>query len=162
MQTYRDFRPSKHDTAGLGLEDRQDWIVVPCSQTRDSNTYERSNFDSAVRILSFDDRPGHQTEFEVHRFGHWGPGWFEIILVHPDHAAIVASIEDKLENYPLLDEDHHSELQFTEALEAWRHTPLRERVQLARKFRFHIMAARRDELPETDGSEIIPYLVDCC
>lgn len=56
MKTYREFRPTAYDTAGLGLEDRQDWIVVPCSQTRDSGSYERSNFEVAQRMPAPDPR----------------------------------------------------------------------------------------------------------
>lgn len=143
MKTYREFRPTAYDTAGLGLEDRQDWIVVPCSQTRDSGSYERSNFEVAQRMLR-----QIQGSYEVHRFGHWGPGWFKIILVHPAFAASVKRIADKLENYPILDDAHHSEMQFKEALDSWRRAPLRERVQLSKRFGFHLMAARHSEIPE--------------
>ena len=36
-QRYRDFRPTGLDPKGLGLADRQDWLVVPIIRTRDSS-----------------------------------------------------------------------------------------------------------------------------
>lgn len=51
------------------------------------------------------------SDFETHRFGHWGPGWIEIIVVRPGSAchreaqAIAAAVSD----YPVLDEHDYSE-----------------------------------------------------
>lgn len=51
------------------------------------------------------------SDFETHRFGHWGPGWFEIIVVRPGSAchreaqAIAAAVS----NYPVLDESDYCE-----------------------------------------------------
>lgn len=113
MKTYREFSPSQHDTRGLGLPNRQSWYVVPVAQNRDSPAYEVSNFRVALRML------GGELEdvVEVHRFGHWACGWFEIILISPDAEEKVLTareIESKLENYPLLDEDDVAELEYEE------------------------------------------------
>jgi len=58
---------------------------------------------------------------EVHRFGHWACGWFEIILVRPDtNAAKTAEeIEAALADYPILDECDHSEREMGAANETW-------------------------------------------
>lgn len=82
------------------IEDRNNWLVVPVGQNRDSGPFEQSNFAAALEILG-----GESESVEVHCFRHWGPGWFEVIIVRPDRAADVDDIEARLESYPLLDED---------------------------------------------------------
>jgi hypothetical protein len=82
MQTYSQYRPTGFDSRGLGLPDRQDWLVLPVIQTRDSGPLEQSNFASALKAVG-----GESETVEVHRFGHWGPGWFEIIIVAPGSEA---------------------------------------------------------------------------
>lgn len=62
---YKEFRPTQFDAKGLGLEDQQDWIVVPVSQNRDSGPFEESNFTSALKILG-----GESEDVEVHQFNH--------------------------------------------------------------------------------------------
>lgn len=99
MQTYRDFRPTKFDSH-IPLEDREDWLVVPVARNRDSEPYEESNFAAALKTLG-----GESDNVEVHRFGHWANGWFEIILASPTLATEVQDIQDSLDNYPILDED---------------------------------------------------------
>lgn len=115
LQRYGDYRPTGFDPRGLGLPDRQDWIVVPVGRTRDtSDPRSLSNWHSALRIL------GDESEtVEVHRFGHWGPGWFEIILVHPSREAEVEEIAGALANYPILDEDDASEREMEAQSEDW-------------------------------------------
>lgn len=103
---YADWAPTPHDIKGLGLPERQHWIVAPCLQTPDSGTLERANFQSQTAILD-----GADAEYETHRFGHWGPGWVEITLVDPASAAVVESIASALEDYPILDEHRLSELE---------------------------------------------------
>lgn len=114
MQTYAEYRPTGFDAAGLGLPGRQDWIVCPVIQTRDSGCLETSNFAAALEILG-----GECETVEVHRFGHWGPGWYEIILVSPERAAAVEDIAAALENCPALDEDDLSEREHNEYIESW-------------------------------------------
>jgi len=102
------------DLAGLGLKDRQDWIVVPVIQTRDSVSLEHSNF----RVV-LEDLGGESDTVEVHRFGHWGPGWFEIILVHPDLEGKVEEWESALADYPVASDSDYSEEQTQEEDDSW-------------------------------------------
>jgi hypothetical protein len=111
---YADFRPTSFD-GHLPVDDREDWIVVPCSRTRDSGVLDESNFASALAGLG-----GESGTVEVHRSGHWGPGWFEIILVDPARAAEVAEIEMALAGYPVLDGDDLSRREVKAEEEAWR------------------------------------------
>ena len=114
LVTYADFRPTSFDCAGLGLADKQAWVVVPCSRTRDSGTLAESNFHSALAMLG-----GESETIEVHRFGHWGPGWYEIIVAHPDRASEVEAIEAALANYPVLDDSDLSERECEAEGVAW-------------------------------------------
>jgi hypothetical protein len=155
MQTYSQFRPTGFDTKGLGLDDRQDWLVLPISQTRDSGTLDESNFAVAQRMLDDGD-----AEYEVHRFGHWGPGWFEIILVHPSHATLAETIH--VDDYPILDDSDYSEREYAAACKWWGQCGMRERVRLSKKYRFHLMACRRDEIPQDETGELVSYLADGC
>ena len=84
MESYGEFRPTAFDPKGLGLQEQQDWMVLPTYQTRDSEHLTKSNFEAALEMLG-----GEGDDVEVHRFGHWGPGWFEIIIVRPGTDALV-------------------------------------------------------------------------
>lgn len=111
MQTYRTFRPTAFDSAGLAGDRHgiNEFLVLPVSQTRDSGTLDRSNFRVALRELG-----GESDTVQVHRFGHWGPGWYELILIDPaDTAAVTTAeeIEASLADYPILSEDDHSSLE---------------------------------------------------
>ena len=120
LQTYSSFRPTAYDARGLACDDRQDWLVMGISRTRDSDTLERSNWEVALETLERVDPDGE--DHEVHRFGHWGPGWFEIVLLRPDSPACVESWEmtNAVAEYPILSEDHHSKLEEEEAESVWR------------------------------------------
>lgn len=117
LRPYREFRPTQFDSKGLALNDQQHWLVAPVSQTRDSGPLAQSNFDACLEALG-----GESDTVEVHRFGHWGPGWFEIIVIDPadtEKVEIAEDIERALENYPVLDDVDFSEREHSEANEVW-------------------------------------------
>lgn len=97
------------------LGEQQNWLVVPVSQTRDSGHLEKSNFEVACERIA-DASDWRKLQYEVHRFGHWGPGWYEIILVEPDTPcqSVAQSICDELNNYPVLDEDDWCKREYAE------------------------------------------------
>jgi hypothetical protein len=117
LPRYRDWAPTGFDTRGLNLPDRQDWLVCPCGQNRDSEPLDQSNFHAAQAILT-----AANVEHEVHSFGHWACGWVEIVLVHPDGAETLAGIVSRLADYPVLDEsdlsDRETEAEYAD-WEAW-------------------------------------------
>ena len=123
MQTYKNFAPTPFDHKGAFLPDQGDLLVAPVSRTRDSGPSEESNFDAALALLG-----GESDTVEVHRSGHWGPGWFEIILVNPDspQADTAREIESKLEDYPLLDEDDFSTREWEQATDGRTNRTLRQ------------------------------------
>jgi hypothetical protein len=113
MQRYKDWAPTKHDAKGLRCYDNQDWFVAPVIQTKISETRERSNFQVVLDDL---EKADTGEDVEVCSFNHWGPGWFEIILVRPDTVAATcaAEWEAALSDYPIADESHLAELEAEE------------------------------------------------
>lgn len=110
------WRPTQFDQPGLGSDGQEDWRVLPVSRNRDSGPLAESNFAVAQRIL---DDAG--AEYECHRFGHWGPGWFEILVIKPDTVGLTAagSIVAALDCYPVLDDDDHSEREMSAVQANW-------------------------------------------
>jgi len=152
LQRYSEFRPTPCDQAGLGLDDRQSWLVAPVSQTRDSGPLDQSNFSAALAMLG-----GEGDTVEVHRFGHWGPGWFEIVIVDPsdaDRVEILGQIAAALADYPILDEMDYSEREEDEATESWGFLSLSERIKLCSDNGISIFAARHDWYPRDDCGAI--------
>ena len=120
MDRYSDFRPTQFDH-NIDI-DRADWLVCPVTRNRDSGPLDESNWQAQIKALSEADGDECETDnWEIHRFGHWGCGWFEIAIVRPDSAAFRAAddIETALMNYPVLDEQDLSEREHQDALESW-------------------------------------------
>jgi hypothetical protein len=117
MKTYNKFSPTQFDARGLALPERQNWLVAPVAQTRDSDALDHANFDATLRALG-----GESETVEVHRFGHWGPGWFEIIIIDPADTTRVQcaqEIEGALSDYPIVDESLFSEYENEDCAETW-------------------------------------------
>jgi hypothetical protein len=117
MRPYREFAPTRFDVRGLNGE--REGIAdfgVFLSQTRDSDAYERSNFRIGLARLG-----GESESVQVHRFGHWACGWFEIIVVRAGTEAYRMA-EEMLERirdvYPLLDEEDATALEYEENTDA--------------------------------------------
>ena len=148
---YKDYQPTIFDHKGYHLPDRQGWLVAPVGQNRDSGTLARSNFRVVLADLG-----GESDNVEVHRFGHWGPGWFEIIIVDPSsHAsAQVYGWERALEDYPIASEDDHSELHWGEICEYWENASLSDRIEICKDAGISILKARHDYVPEVDDDDV--------
>jgi len=82
---------------------------------------------------------GESEDVQIHRFGHWANGWFEIVLVNPDKPELVKlaqELEDSLENYPVLDENDFSEREHEAANETWKNCYREKgRIEYIRKHR---------------------------
>lgn len=158
MQKYKEFQPTAFDSRGLNADGLGigDWWVAPVSQTRDSEALSRSNFACCLKELG-----GESETVQVHRFGHWGPGWYEIILIDPADEAKVTAAEDMesaLADYPVLDDEHFSQLEWNEAADCWQHMSTAERVQCLQRADQCIFAARRDEIPQDDSGRLFDLL----
>lgn len=89
-------------------------------QNRDSHALDRSNFRSALKEI------GGESEYEggvqVVREGHWACGWVEWIAIPVGPSVALAravEILERLEGYPVVNEDDLSELEQEEAEEVW-------------------------------------------
>lgn len=135
MKRYGDWAPTGFDAKGLNLPDRQDWLVVGIGHNRDSGVLDESNW--AVALESFKEEHCRPHTYEVHRFGHWGPGWFEIILVKPHTKAekVALELESALSDYPVLSDDELSDRANAEADRAWSHETTRTRLEYIRRHR---------------------------
>jgi len=138
MQRYDSFRPTPFDHH-LPIDGREHWIVAPVTQNRDSGCLDQSNFYSALMLLG-----GEQEDLvEVHRFGHWELGWYEIIIVHPSLREKVEAIVARLEDYPILDDKDLSEREYAAIDKAWSCMTLREKIEFATENGHSKFAARR-------------------
>ena len=115
VAVYSQFKPTGFDSH-IQLEGLEDWLVAPVSRNRDSGALEVSNFETSKAELN-----SKGLDYEIHRFGHWGPGWFEIILVDPTDKArtLLDDLERALENYPILDETDYSNREWIETVETF-------------------------------------------
>ena len=84
-----------------------DYYVGP-GRHRDSDIVANSNFDAALEMLGGEREPN----VIVEHASHWAVGWVDVILVHKNakkKVAILQEIMDKIEDYPVLDEDDWSQ-----------------------------------------------------
>ncbi len=135
---------------------------------RDSDSLARSNWIEARKILAraagLETVPQDDADSPVYdwRAGHWAVGWVEYLMVRPDAPAQVLeaaqSILNMLEDYPALNEDAWSELEFDEACETWAAMSVRDRADTLKRCGQNIFAARRAELPQDDDGSLMEYL----
>jgi hypothetical protein len=98
-------------------------------QHRDSDSLTRSNFICGLKALG-----GESETIRVIRESHWAVGWVEWIAIHESDAAALSAaseIAENLEDYPVVDEMHWSDLEYEEAAEFWNSLSPRDRVQMA-------------------------------
>lgn len=96
-------------------------------QHRDSDSVTRSNFACGLAALealpAFESPDDELTSRFVVRESHCLVGWCEWIAIHADDAEGIKAaeaMESKIESYPILDENHHSELENDEAQSVWK------------------------------------------
>lgn len=140
METYSKFKPTQFDYH-ITVDNQETWFVAPVSHNRDSGVLTRANWDAFVAMIG----PESEDAYQIHRFGHWGPGWFEIILINPANEKLVKignDAENALADYPVLDDELFSQMEMDEANEVWANCyDERERLKYIRKnrsqFDFH-------------------------
>ena len=149
MITYREFSPTPFDHAGAFLPERHEWFVAPVSITRDTDSGDRDMSNFRVLEKELDEMDPEFEDHENHSFNHWGPGWFEIILVRPgsDCCSRVEETERALEDYPVLDEEDLSEREHDSACRSWEWLSMKERMETCARQNVSVFAARRNDLP---------------
>jgi hypothetical protein len=107
----------------------EDYYSAGVGQSRDSDVLERSNFACMLRALG-----GETYTVRVVSESHWAVGWVEWIAIHKaDNAALTIANDmvERLNEYPILDEDHYSELEWNESADYWDSLSPRAKVELA-------------------------------
>lgn len=125
-------------------------------QHRDSDSVARSNFEVGLRELG-----GESETVIVVRERHWAVGWVEWVAIHESDEAAVQAADEMLcalSDYPVLSDEHLSELEWNEASEYWERMSVRERVDYCQRAELSIFAARRDYLPEDPSGHLFELL----
>lgn len=126
--------PSGWDSLGnyAGEIPGPEWLCL-LTRNRDSDCLTESNFRSALRELG-----GESDNVTVDRFGHWACGWWESLSVRAgtkEHA-LAEEIAERLDGYPVVDEDDFSELEQETADQVWRDCYTeRDRIEYIREHR---------------------------
>ena len=151
-----------------------DWLLL--SRHRESDTVSESNWEVALRkiatlgVLGFPTDGEERDEYGridprstgwsyVFRASHPLVGWVEYLLIREDAPAELIKlgheIDEKLQAYPILDENHHSELEFNQIYDWWAGESLSCRIQLCAEAGDSIFAARRiNDIPEATFDRI--------
>ena len=131
--------------ADFGEVNRREYYVA-LGRHRDSDTLTESNWRVLLKMLG-----GESETVLIIRDSHWAVGWVEAIYIHESDTArceIADRQLQRLEDYPVLDEEDWSALQWDLACEYWQRASVRERVDWCQRYRVSVFAARRDEVPE--------------
>lgn len=111
FETIQDLLDSKDHTwtraSNYSGPDFEAFVMTGISRSRDSDTLTESNFHVLLDTLG-----GESKTVEVHRFGHWGCGWFETIVVSRKAKKKLEILKDclnALADYPVLDDSDYSE-----------------------------------------------------
>lgn len=112
-------------------EDFSAYLVL-LGRHRDPPILDNVNFDAALEELG-----GESKTVLVERASHWAVGWVETILIDPsnkDSVEVGEGIEERLANYPVLDEQELSRREWEAMTEYWdKLASMRERVELAKE-----------------------------
>lgn len=125
-------------------------------QNRDSDSLSRSNFMCALDAIG-----GESDTVTVVRESHWAVGWVEWIAIHESDLTAIdkaQAILNALDDYPVVNEDHWSELEWNEASEYWERMSVRERAEYCKRAEVSIFAARRDYMPSDDTGALLELL----
>ena len=168
MSTLRHWKPGFGATAWDNASnymgaDLSHMLCAPCTTHRDAGTLQRSNWEVQLRTLRELD-PDEELH-EVHEFNNWAVGWTACCLIAPQALALRLEAErmaHKIGNYPILDEDHHSELEWTEVADYWEQCSVSERLDYIQRANSGIspFAARHAWIPQDDNGTLFEYLRD--
>lgn len=107
--------------------DRPDWFLV-FATTRDADTLGQSNWRSFLRLLGGTGTEGRKgsevvTEgVEIEEASHWACGWVQYLIVSPDAVELLKKAreaKERLDGYPVLDEDDWTALEDEERQTCW-------------------------------------------
>lgn len=91
-------------------------MLCAYGKNRDSDHLQESNFDAFLSALG-----GEGENVAIVRIGHWACGWCEYIGVREGtpEAEIAEQLREKLEDYPILNEEDFSNREWADYAEGW-------------------------------------------
>lgn len=117
------------------------YYIAPVGITRDSGTLDRSNWNAqwdALAPLSADVPDDDVCSPCIVRESHWAVGWIEWVAIHESNGDALREadrIASALDNYPVLDDEAHSNLEWEEYGESWTRYGCRDFIRsLAKEF----------------------------
>jgi len=117
-------------------------IAVELGTHRDADALTRSNYATLENRLRAVD--GNEDTWHEESSSHWGVGWTANVAVKPGTNAetVLRAAVVQLETYPVLDEEHFSDLEFGEASEYWDSLSIQSRADYLTENDESIFAAR--------------------
>lgn len=145
-------RPSDFGYGGDNEQMFETWTLGPVIQHRNSDILDKSNAKSMIATLESD--PSLSEDWEVVSCGHWAVGWVEHLsfrVVDEDGnpsrvARVIKGFFDAIEEYPILDEEDFSQMEYDDTLENIENHYLRTK--------FH------DDVPEDWASQMFSWFWD--
>lgn len=141
-----------------GFDPVGDYLIL--SRHRGSELVDESNWTCACKALGAEDYDGGEFDSRppvyTFRAGCSLVGWIEYLLVRPD--APEATLKEageiicSLASYPILNDDHHSQLEWDSICKTWEQSSVADRVHYLQKADMCIFAARRDTPPDGDDT----------
>ena len=107
----------EHSYAAHYFGDRPDWVIVT-TRNRDSNLLDESNWDAFISALG-----GESETVAIERSSHFLCGWVEYMVIDPtatDKLEIANKLLERMEDYPVLDEEDFSSREWDNYQDAWR------------------------------------------
>jgi hypothetical protein len=101
------------------------YLVAPITRNRDSSALENTNWESQWDILKDlqKDVPGEDEHSPiVVSENHWAVGWVEWVAIHESNVEAIEAAEkiaERLERYPVLNDELLSQREMEEANEVW-------------------------------------------
>jgi hypothetical protein len=115
-------------------------FYVFLGRCRDSKALSRANFDAALkRLAALPPWQGEDTSTysrQAIRESHWAVGWVEWIAIHKDDTdalKLADEIKERMDGYPVVDEDLWQKYEDEEADNLWRCFSWRERLKYIRR-----------------------------
>jgi hypothetical protein len=133
-------------------------LLVLLTRNRDSDLLSESNWHTVLKFLG-----GESGSVQIVRHGHWACGWVEYMMIDSndkDMLALAESVEAKLNDYPIWDENDFSNREYEAAASYWEFESIAERVRIIQRYGkpyVSVFAARRAELPQNDNGSIFEH-----
>ncbi len=143
---------------------------IAAVKTRDSGLIDTVNWDVITEALQelnekfvAPQNPylesGDENYFYTFVARHWACGWVEYAMIRRDapeeYHILQNDFESALANYPLLDDERHSQTEWDAMYDIWEHASIRDRIEYCAQAGVSIFSARHDDIVPEGVEEII-------